>query len=686
MAWKQGVSGMPGWRGLAGCLLAVALFWGCEAGAVTVPNVTGLALATARSQLTAAGLYAVVTTACSDEAAIDTVLDQDPVAGADVTAGSSVALTVVSGPCTVLVPALTGLTSDAAQALLQAAGLYATIQAQCDDNIPAQTVLSQDPVAQQRVNVGSSVVLVVSSGPCAVVPSVIGYPERQARQVIESAGFFVSGIQRQCSDLIAIGDVAAQIPAGGSQAGNGTGVTLVVSNGRCTSTGGGLGSVLVPTIIGLGEIEASSRIRAAGLVPGTATKVCTRDVPSGVIMTQSPAPLTSLSPGGVVTYQVSVGPCVNVPNLVGLTRNDALATLAEVGLAAGTVTRQCQVSGENDVVVAQAVAAGVQVNPGTTVALTVSDTTCVTVPGITGLALTAARSALATINLYLNVTTSACDDTTTSGILSQAPSAGTLVSSGTTVDVIVSTGPCPVAVPDVIGQTELEARNAIANAGLIVAVQSECNNRVATGSVIRQVPLPNATVDPGSEVTIHVSRGKCLVILPSVVGLSYEDARGELINAGIDPVNIKVVKQFRDDIPANQVISQSPGAETEVPADTVVTLVVSRGTKPEPPDNAQIEQVLYNGFVLADRNNDGKLTFEEALDVLPGLTEDVFNAIDANGDGAITQEELARFLRIGGCFGCLRRLWPFKMMGGDLLLFGISLMTLATVSLRRNVR
>jgi len=683
MTWKRRIDQKPSWMGMTGCLMVLSIFAACKAGAVTVPNVTGLSLTAAQNQLTAAGLYAVVTTSCSDEADVNTVLSQNPVAGATVDAGSNVTLVIANGPCTVSVPEVVGLTSSNAQTLLQSALLYVTVEPQCNDTIPAQTVFSQNPAAGERVNVGTSVVIAVSTGPCSLVPSVIGYPEQQARQIIESAGFFVSGIQRQCSDLIAIGDVANQIPAGGSQAGAGSGVVLTVSNGRCTNTGGGLGSVLVPTVIGLTEVEASSRIRAAGLVPGSVTRTCTSSVPSGVVMTQDPAPLTSLAPGGIVVYQVSAGPCVVVPNVVGLNRSDAISALTAAGLAAGEVTYQCQVSGTNDVVLSQSVAADTQVNAGTSVALTVSDVTCVTVPNVVGLALNTAQSAVTAVNLYINITASVCDDITISGILSQTPAAGSLVNAGSTVDVVTSSGPCPVTVPDVLGKTETEARSLLTEAGLVVKVESECNNRVKTGSVIRQVPLPNATVDPGSEVTIGISTGKCPVILPGVVGLSYEDARGELINAGIDSANIQVVKQFRNDIPANQVISQSPEAETEVPADTVVTLVISRGTKPPAPDNAAIEQALYDGFVLADRNNDGRLTFEEVLDVLPGLTQDVFNTIDANGDGGITREELARFLRIGGCFGCLRNLWPFKMMAGDLLLFGVSLMTLAAASVRR---
>lgn len=706
MTRNRWVDPKSGWAGLA-CLVALVLFGVAEAGAVTVPNtgqaqtaaqslltsaglytvtvpnVTGQALTAAQSLLASAGLYAEVTLTCSDDVPVDGVISQDPAAGATVAIGTTVTLSVSNGPCTIQVPDVVGMAGSAAQAALAALGLYVTVEIQCDDAEPVDNVISQDPAAGAQVNIGSSVTIVVSSGPCSLIPNVIGYPEQQARLIIESSGFFISSIERQCSDLIALGDVAVQIPAGGALARTGSGVALIIANGRCTSAGGGSESILVPAIVGLTEEEASSRIRAAGLEVGEVTRVCTSSVTAGVVMSQSPAPLTPLAPSGAVTFAVSAGPCVVVPDVVGKDQSEAITILTDAGLTVGTVTPQCQTSGSDDVVLAQSMAAGTQVIAETAVNLTVSDTTCVTVPEVIGLTPEAAGAVLATVNLYLNVTEAACGEVTTDGVLSQTPIAGTLVSLGSTVDVVISSGPCPITVPNVLGKTAAEARSLLQAAGLIAEVESECNNRVQTGSVIRQVPLPNATVDPGSQVTIYTSSGKCPVIIPSVIGLSYDDARSELINAGIDPANILVTKQFQSDIPANQVISQTPAPETEVSAETVVTLLISRGEKPPAPDNATIKEVLYNGFVLADRNNDGKLTFEEVLDVLPGLTQDVFNTIDTNGDGAITREELARFLRIGGCFGCLRGLWPFKMIGGDLLLLGVSLMTLAAASARR---
>ncbi len=669
-----------------GYVFAIILLGVGTAGAVTVPDVHGLTLTAAQAQLTALGLYVATTPGCSDTAEVNTVLDQDLAANSDVSLPATVMLTIVTGPCTVGVPDLVGLSSVAAQELLQGVNLYASVILQCSDTVPAQQVFAQNPAGGTTVNVGSAVEITVSSGFCTTVPNVVGYPEQQARQILQSAGFFVSAVSRQCSDLIAIGDVASQDPAGGTQAGLSTPVTLIVANGRCTSTGGALGNVLVPAIIGLGEVEASSRIRAAGLTPGTITRVCNPSVPAGTVMTQNPSPMTSLPTGGAVSYQVSAGPCVTVPVLTGLTESEAVAVLGAAGLTSGTVTRQCQTSGPNGLVLAQSIQDGTQVNPGTAVAFTVSNTSCVTVPDIAGAQLEEAQAALAAVSLSLNVAGSACDNNTASGILSQTPAAGALVAIPTVVDVTVSSGPCPVTVPDVVGKTEAEAVALLTTAGLTVKIQSECNNRVASGKVIRQVPLANASADLGGEVTIHVSTGKCPVIMPNVVGLPYDDARGELINAGIDPANIIVRKEFRMDIPENQVISQSPLPDYEVPADTQVTLVVSRGAKPAPPDNAEIERVLYRNFVIADVNSDGNLTFEEVLDVLPGMTEDIFNTIDRNSDGVITQEELAKYLRIGGCFGCLRNLWPFKMMAGDLLLVGISLMTLVAVSLRRAVR
>lgn len=120
-------------------------------------------------------------------------------------------------------------------------------------------------------------------------------------------------------------------------------------------------------------------------------------------------------------------------------------------------------------------------------------------------------------------------------VLRFEPAAGSELRRGDLVTVVVSIGPAPVAVPDVVGMAAEEATTALSDGGLIPAAVEEFSDDVALGVVIRQDPRPNVgEIDRGTEVTIVVSKGVDLVEVPNVVGLPRADAEAQLSAAGFE--------------------------------------------------------------------------------------------------------------------------------------------------------
>ncbi|CAN5255651.1 N/A [soil metagenome] len=115
------------------------------------------------------------------------------------------------------------------------------------------------------------------------------------------------------------------------------------------------------------------------------------------------------------------------------------------------------------------------------------------------------------------------------------PPAGTELRRGDPVTVVVSRGPAPVDVPEVVGMTAEDATAALEGGGLTVAPVEEFSDDIAAGVVIRQAPGPNAgQVERGTTVEIVVSKGPDLVEVPDVVGLTRADAEEALSSAGFE--------------------------------------------------------------------------------------------------------------------------------------------------------
>jgi serine/threonine-protein kinase len=140
--------------------------------------------------------------------------------------------------------------------------------------------------------------------------------------------------------------------------------------------------------------------------------------------------------------------------------------------------------------------------------------------------------------------------------------------------------PETVQVPNVVGKKQAEATRILTDAGLEVSVTEEPDQDVPKGVVIRQDPDGDgsAYVDPGSTVDIVVSTGKPDVMLRSVLWLQKGEAENILKGDGF-----KVeLKKRESDEPKDQVVDQSPSANTLVPSGSTVVIYWSDGPEEVP--------------------------------------------------------------------------------------------------------
>jgi serine/threonine-protein kinase len=222
---------------------------------VTVPNVKGQSSATAESTLLAKS-FNVSTNYKHASASQGTVIGESPAAGQSVAKGSTVILTVSSGPSQLTVPNVAGDSLATASNKLGSDGLQVgSVSYQTSNSVPSGDVISTSPSSGSQVAPNSSVNLTVSSGSSTAVPNVAGDTVAKATTTLQNAGFTVaSQNQYQTSSTVPSGDVISTTPASGTQEPAGTSITLTVSSGSSptspTSPGSGGGGSGPPSASG----------------------------------------------------------------------------------------------------------------------------------------------------------------------------------------------------------------------------------------------------------------------------------------------------------------------------------------------------------------------------------------------------------------------------------------------------
>ena len=215
----------------------------------------------------------------------------------------------------------------------------------------------------------------------------------------------------------------------------------------------------------------------------------------------SPTPGRWVRRGSTITLTVSTGPVQHaVPRLAGKDLAQAATALTGAQLSVGAVSRGYSETVPSGAVISSAPTEGEQRATGSAVALVLSrGVPPSTVPKLTGLPLDKATAALAAVKLTITTTQAYDDDVPEGAVLSQSAKAGTGVPRRSAVSVVVSKGPPPVDVPQVVDMHRATAIRILKAAGFVVRVRG---SRVLD-RVFNQSPDGGGQAARGSTVTIY---------------------------------------------------------------------------------------------------------------------------------------------------------------------------------------
>jgi serine/threonine-protein kinase len=171
---------------------------------------------------------------------------------------------------------------------------------------------------------------------------------------------------------------------------------------------------------------------------------------------------------------------------------------------------------------------------------------------------------------------------------------------------LFESAPEQVQVPNLIGMTEDQARDAIGNAGLAVdAPDFQPDEQAAAGTVTDQDPNRDQYVDPGTSVHLTISSGLPQVEVPFLKGSNQDEARNRLRNAKLKPE----FKSVESDEPQGQVLETAPEGGTQVDQNSTVTVTISKGPHLVPNvvglnRSDAIQQIVDAGFAYDIRGDD----------------------------------------------------------------------------------
>ncbi len=259
----------------------------------------------------------------------------------------------------------------------------------------------------------------------ATIPPLTGATVDDARAQLESLGFTVKIAAGRYDDAMGVDRVLAVRPAEGTVLKKGEIVTLTPSLGPPP--------VPVPSVVGSSLADATKALQKAGFTVGSKKERFDVDVPTGSVISQSPA--TGDAPkGSAVSLVISKGPPPTpVPDVTGRTQDAATSRLHEAGFTV-TVEQAFSDSVAKGRVMATSPANGTEAPYGSTVTLTVSKgPSQFPVPNFVGLSVNDAKALAQSYGLVLTALPVPGGTGTT--VMAQIPHAGTVVRYGTTVQV-----------------------------------------------------------------------------------------------------------------------------------------------------------------------------------------------------------------------------------------------------------
>ncbi len=276
-------------------------------------------------------------------------------------------------------------------------------------------------------------------------------------------------------------------------------VLLIIGTSWYRISGPG-NKIVVPSLAGMSQTQAASAVAELGLKVDVIQEVFSEDIPKGKVITSDPAGGGRVEIAGTVHLIISKGKDrIEVPDLAGLTVEEAAAALKKSDLKVGRVSEKYSDTFETGLLIDGIPTSGSPVRKDSTVDLIVSKgLEQVELTNFQGKTSDQAQSELTAAGLIVSSKYEYSDSIPVGTVISQTPSDVSTIGKGQKIELVISKGPSKIFIPNVYSLSKLAATKILEDLGFKVEFKYIAKKK----SVTNISPKSGTAATPGSTVTI----------------------------------------------------------------------------------------------------------------------------------------------------------------------------------------
>ena len=276
-------------------------------------------------------------------------------------------------------------------------------------------------------------------------------------------------------------------------------VLLIIGTSWYRISGPG-NKIVVPSLAGMSQAQAANAVAELGLKVDVIQEVFSEDIPKGKVITSDPAGGGRVEIAGTVHLIISKGKDrIEVPDLVGLTVEEAAAALKKSDLKVGRVSEKYSDTFETGLLIDGIPTSGSPVRKDSTVDLIVSKgLEQIDLANFKGKTSDQAQSELTAAGLIVSSKYEYSDSIPVGTVISQTPSDVSTIGKGQKIELVISKGPSKIFIPNVYSLSKLAATKILEDLGFKVEFKYIAKKK----SVTNISPKSGTAATPGSTVTI----------------------------------------------------------------------------------------------------------------------------------------------------------------------------------------